>query len=89
MTYSLSGRWAADELIRRDRVVVVKLITGPPDEDEWMTGYDAVSKTTEKQKFNAHGTTGTVIIYPYHSLAAFGVKIEYEAARRGRMDDWL
>lgn len=81
---------AADELFRRERVVVVvKLITGTPDEEEWRTGYDAVSQTTEKQRFDTHRVTVTVVICPYNSLAVFTVEIQYGAARRRGIDHRL
>jgi hypothetical protein len=34
--------------------MVLKLSPGPPDEDERTTGYAAVSKTTEKERFDRH-----------------------------------
>ena len=72
----MCGRRGADVLFLCERVmVVVKSSTGPPSEEEWRTGYGAVSKTTKKEQFNTHGITGSVIIHSYQSLAAFGVEI--------------
>jgi len=71
-----------------ERVVVLKSSTRLPDEEKWKTGYGTVSKMTEKERFDTHWITVTVIICPYKSPAAFGVEsafgieIEYGATRR-------
>lgn len=63
-------------MFQHERVAV------PPDDEEWRTGYDAVSQTTEKKRFDTHWVTVTVIIYPYNSLNVFTVEIEYGTTRR-------
>ena len=44
----------------------MKSSTWLPDEEEWRTGYESVSQTTEKKRFHTHRRTVTVI---HRSLA--------------------